>query len=51
MIAATFRTHNNERMTVRYDLLRERGTWKIDDIRGTVDGKEWSIRKLLREEP
>jgi hypothetical protein len=37
--------------TVRYDLVRERGVWKIDDIRGTVDGKAWSIRKLLREEP
>ena len=36
---------------MRYDLVRERGAWKIDDIRGTVDGKEWSIRKLLREEP
>ena len=37
--------------TVRYDMVRERGAWKIDDIRGLIDGKEWSIRKLLREEP
>jgi hypothetical protein len=50
-VAATFRSHNRESVTVRYDLRRERGAWKIDDIRGTVDGKEWSIRKLLREEP
>ena len=47
-VAATFRSHNNESLTVRYDLVRERGAWKIDDIRGTVDGKEWSIRRLLR---
>ncbi len=50
-VAATFRSYNNDSITVRYDLVRERGAWKIDDIRGTVDGKEWSIRKLLREEP
>jgi hypothetical protein len=50
-VAATFRSHDNESDTVRYDLVRERGAWKIDDIRGTVDGKEWSLRKLLREEP
>jgi hypothetical protein len=31
--------------TVRYDLVRERGAWS--DIRGAVDGQEWSIRKLL----
>jgi hypothetical protein len=50
-VAATFRSHNRESVTVRYDLVRERGAWKIDDIRGTTDGTEWSIRKLLREEP
>jgi hypothetical protein len=48
-VAATFRSHNSESVTVRYDLVRERGAWKIDDIRGTVEGKEWSIRKLLHE--
>jgi hypothetical protein len=48
-VAATFRSHRRKPDTVRYDLVRERGAWKIDDIRGTVDGKEWSIRKLLRE--
>jgi hypothetical protein len=35
---------------IRYDMLRERGpkgaTWRIDDIRGTID-TEWSIRKML----
>lgn len=50
-VAATFTSHDRERITVRYDLVLERGAWRIDDIRGTVDGKEWKIRKLLREEP
>jgi|SRR5262245_31274219 len=48
-VAATFRSHNNEAITVRYDLVRERGAWKIDDIRGSDEGKEWSIRRMLRE--
>lgn len=34
--------------TVRYDMVLERGRWRIDDIRGTVD-TEWSLRKILRE--
>jgi hypothetical protein len=24
------------------------GRWKIDEIRGTTDGKEWSIRAMLK---
>ena len=28
------------RVTVLYDMKRENGRWLIDDIRGTVDGKE-----------
>lgn len=32
---------------VRYDFVRDGGHWKIDDIRGAVDGKPWSIRTLL----
>ena len=28
---------------------RKRGAWKIDDIRGTDEGKEWSIRKMLHQ--
>jgi len=36
-----------ETQTVRYDLVRERGAWS--DIRGAVDGQEWSIRKLLHQ--
>lgn len=32
--------------TVRYDMVLERGRWRIDDIRGTID-TEWSVRKML----
>ena len=35
--------------TIRYDLVREDGKWKIDDISGTIDGEAWSIRALLTE--
>jgi hypothetical protein len=33
--------------TVRYDFVLEGGQWKIDDIKGTVDGSPWSVRALL----
>jgi Protein of unknown function (DUF3828) len=33
--------------TVRYDLVREAGNWKIDDIKGASDGEPWSIREML----
>ena len=33
---------------IRYDFVRDGGHWKIDDIRGAVDGKPWSIRKIGR---
>ena len=49
IVAATFRSYNDKSITVRYDLVRERGAWKIDDIRGTVDGEEWSVRKMMRD--
>ena len=32
---------------IRYDLVREGGAWKIDDVRSTIDGKPWSLRALL----
>jgi hypothetical protein len=53
MVAATF-TESGDRgrksaldLTVRYDFVREGDRWMIDDIRGTVDGKPWSIRENL----
>ena len=37
-----------DRLTVRYDMVLEHDRWKIDDIRGTTDGKPWSIRAILK---
>lgn len=34
--------------TVRLDFVRENGLWVIDDIRGTVGGRAWSVRESLR---
>jgi hypothetical protein len=34
---------------IRYDLVREGGAWKIDDVHSTVDGAPWSLRKLLED--
>jgi len=33
--------------TIRYDFVHETGQWKIDDIKGAVDGTPWSVRALL----
>lgn len=33
--------------TIRYDFVFEAGQWKIDDIKGAVDGSPWSVRALL----
>jgi hypothetical protein len=51
VVAATFSSWGEppERVTVLYDMRRERGRWVIDDIRGTVDGKEWSIKQIVRD--
>jgi hypothetical protein len=32
---------------VRYHLVQEDGQWKIDDIKGSADGRPWSIRSIL----
>jgi hypothetical protein len=37
-----------DRRTVRYDMVLENGRWKIDDIRGSTDGKEWSTRAIIK---
>jgi Protein of unknown function (DUF3828) len=34
---------------IRYNLVREDGQWKIDDISGSSDGEAWSIRGMLTE--
>ncbi|MDB5605580.1 MAG: hypothetical protein JWP25_2480 [Bradyrhizobium sp.] len=36
---------------LRYDYVRDGGHWKIDDIRGAIDGKPWSMRNMLAESP
>jgi hypothetical protein len=35
--------------TIRYNLVRDAGQWKIDDINGASDGEAWSIRSMLTD--
>lgn len=35
--------------TVRYDFVRDGDKWKIDDIKGAIDGAPWSIRGMLQD--
>ena len=51
-IAVTIEGHQGPRpkpadQTVRYHLVEEDGQWKIDDIKGSADGRPWSIRSIL----
>ena len=52
-IAVTIESHQREARanpadnTIRYDFVHEAGHWKIDDIKGAVDGGPWSVRALL----
>jgi hypothetical protein len=32
---------------IRYDFVRDPQQWKIDEIKGAVDGEPWSIRAIL----
>jgi hypothetical protein len=53
-IAVTLTSRRAERVdaadkVVRFDFVHEGDKWKIDDIRGAVDGKPWSIRELLTQ--
>lgn len=34
---------------VRYALVLEDGSWRIDDLRGSVDGEAWSLREILKQ--
>jgi hypothetical protein len=36
-------------LIVRYDFVREGNRWKINDIRGAVDGEPWSLQKMLQD--
>jgi hypothetical protein len=52
-VAVTIESHqqdsraNQADKTIRYDFVHEAGRWKIDDIKGAVDGGPWSVRALL----
>ena len=52
-LAVTIAGHRNDRkpadLIVRYDFVREAGSWRIDDIKGASDGEAWSIRKMLTD--
>ena len=52
-LAVTITGHRNDRkpadQVVRYDFVREGGSWKIDDIKGSSDGEAWSMRKMLTD--
>ena len=49
VIAASFRSWDAETHTVRYDMVREGGAWKIDDIHTKSDSKadnyQWSTAR------
>lgn len=52
VIAVTFVVGDNnvksgEKVTVRYDFVRENSRWLIDNIRSSVDGKPYSLRRTL----
>ena len=49
MVDSVGQRKNAADRTVRYDLAFEDGRWKIDDIRGAVDGHPWSLREMLTE--
>ena len=52
-VAVTIESHQRDARanpadkTIRYDFVHEAGQWKIDDIKGAVDGSPWSVRALL----
>ena len=52
-IAVAIAGHRTDRkpadQLIRYELVREAGAWKIDDIKGSSDGEPWSIRAMLEE--
>ena len=53
ILAVTIESHQRDARanaadkTIRYDFVHEAGQWKIDDIKGAVDGIPWSVRSLL----
>ena len=54
VVATTIAGHHDQRAhdadsVVRYDFVRENSHWRIDDIRGAVDGVPWSVREILND--
>ena len=54
LIAVTLESHRGKRdkpadAVIRYAFVHEGPAWKIDDIKGAVDGQPWSIRAMLTE--
>ena len=41
------RRPNREDEVVRLDFVREGARWAIDDVRGSVDGSAWSVKRSL----
>lgn len=53
-IAVTLKSHRESRQdpaddVIRYDFIRDGALWRIDDIRGAIDGKPWSVRTMLSD--
>ncbi|CCE11958.1 conserved exported hypothetical protein [Bradyrhizobium sp. STM 3843] len=53
-LAVVFAGHRKDRkdeaeQVIRYDFVREADKWKIDDIKGAIEGQAWSIRALLAD--
>jgi Protein of unknown function (DUF3828) len=54
VIAVTIDSHQGRPakaadQTIRYDFVREAGGWKIDEIKGAVDGTPWSLRAVVTD--
>lgn len=52
-IVVTMTGHRNDRkpsdQVVHYDFVREGEQWKIDEIKGSIDGEPWSVRGMLSD--
>jgi len=53
-IAVTLTSHRADRtnpadQVIRYEFVHEGDAWKIDDIKGAVDGAPWSLRALITQ--
>jgi len=54
VISVTITGHRGARSkpgdnVIHYEFVRDGGNWKIDDIKGAIDGEPWSIRAMLAD--